>query len=145
MNKTDKKGNLSPMLVLPIYHEFRKFRKYMYMAIEKMPRWLKNSEGANCVMSIKTCVRCLSVVARTYDREVKLQYIDAFLTEWDVVSDSISFFHEAHGISNHQRAVMYKMREGIEGQVAALRKWWMETDPSHFEQNQKDLIGEQEL
>jgi len=134
-NKTAK---LSPLEVLKVYKDFKDFRKYVYLAIEKMPRWLKNSEGANCIVSIKGCVRCLSVIARTYDKQTKLNYIDAFLTEWDTVSDSISFFFEVNGISNHQRAVMYKMREGIEGQVVGLRKFLVDNMSAENGQNQKD-------
>ena len=53
---------LTPLETLPVYYEFKKFRKYMYLAIDKMPKWIKHSEGANCITSIKSCVRCLSVV-----------------------------------------------------------------------------------
>ena len=123
MENTDTKGQrkLTPLLTLPVYYEFRKFRKYMYLAINKMPKWIKHSEGDNCIRSIKLCVRYLSVISRTYNHEVKIRHIDSFFVEWDAISDSIEFFAEVDGISNHQRAVMFKLKEGIEGQLVALR------------------------
>ena len=55
MENTDTNGQrkLTPLLTLPVYYEFRKFRKYMYLAINKMPKWIKHSEGDNCIRSIK--------------------------------------------------------------------------------------------
>lgn len=128
MENTDTKGQrkLTPLLTLPVYYEFRKFRKYMYLAINKMPKWIKHSEGYNCIRSIKLCVRCLSVISRTYNHEVKVRHIDSFFVEWDAISDSIEFFAEVDGISNHQRAVMFKLKEGIEGQLVALRGFVIE-------------------
>ena len=117
---------LTPVETLPVYHEFRKFRKYMYLAINKMPKWIKHSEGDNCIRSIKLCVRYLSVISRTYNHEVKIRHIDSFFVEWDAISDSIEFFAEVDGISNHQRAVMFKLKEGIEGQLVALRGFVIE-------------------
>lgn len=105
-----KKAKLSPLETLQVYKDFKDFRKYVYRAIDKMPKWIKHSEGANCMQSIKVCVRCLSVIGRTYDREVKLHYIDAFLTEWDVVSDSIEFFFEVHGIM-YNKMIIVKIHE----------------------------------
>ena len=128
MENTDTNGQrkLTPLLTLPVYYEFRKFRKYMYLAINKMPKWIKHSEGDNCIRSIKLCVRCLSVISRTYNHEVKIRHIDSFFVEWDAISDSIEFFAEVDGISNHQRAVMFKLKEGIEGQLVALRGFVIE-------------------
>ena len=99
-NKTNKR-RLTPIETIDAYKAFCDFRKYMYQAIEKFPKWIKHSEGAACIASIKDCVRFLSVIARTYDEKVKLNYIDAFLAEWDVVSDSVLFFFDKnlfHGI-----------------------------------------------
>ena len=108
---------------LKVYESFRRYRKYMYVAMDKLPRWIKNSEGVECIKSIKACIRCLSVIARSYDRNVKLHYIDLFLTEWDSISDSTMFFFEVSGISRHQRDVMFNKREEIEEQVSAFRAW----------------------
>lgn len=122
---------------LRIYDAFRMYRKYMYVAIDKMPRWIKLSEGMECIHSIKKCIRCLSVVARTYDRKIKLRYIDAFLTEWDALGDSTLFFFEVNGISKHQRDVMLNKREAIEEQVSAFRNWLASSQPE-LDGNSKD-------
>lgn len=79
--RTKVKGQrkLSQLDTLDLYADFRHFRKYMYVAIDKMPRWLKCSEGMECIHSIKRCIRCLSPIARSYDKAVKIKYIGLFL------------------------------------------------------------------
>lgn len=124
-NKTNKR-RLTPIETLDAYKAFCDFRKYMYQAIEKFPKWIKHSEGAACIASIKDCVRFLSVIARTYDEKVKLNYIDAFLAEWDVVSDSVLFFFDVKCVSSHTCAVMLKMKDEVEAQLTALRRHWLE-------------------
>ncbi|MBE6244272.1 MAG: hypothetical protein E7108_01955 [Bacteroidales bacterium] len=113
----------SQLETLKIYTDFRAFRRYMYRAIDKLPRWLKCSEGMECIHSIKRCIRCLSPVARSYDNAVKRKYMALFLQEWDVIFDSISFFYEVKGISNHQRNVMLRLRNDLEEQISAYQKW----------------------
>lgn len=49
--KMDGQRKLTPLETLKAYHDFKQFRKYMYVAIDKMPKWLKHSEGANCIVS----------------------------------------------------------------------------------------------
>lgn len=119
----DGQRKLTPVETLPVYHEFRKFRKYMFVAVEKMPKWMKHSAGADCNAAINICVRCLSVVSRTYDRNLKFEAIDRFLSEWDAISDLITLFSDVNVISSHQCEVMYRMRENIEEQVSSLRTW----------------------
>ncbi len=122
-----KRGRKPSQLELfGIYQVFKHYRRYLYVAISRMPRWIQVSEGANCISSTKSCIRCLSVAARTYDRELKLRQLDMFLTEWDAAFDSISFFFEVKGISKKQRTILLNYRENIEGQVKALRKWCIE-------------------
>lgn len=123
--KVEGQRKLTPMRTLPVYHEFKKFRKYMFVAIEKMPKWLKHSAGRDCEACISLCVRCLSVFSRTYDKGEKVRALESFLTEWDAMSDLISLFAEVQGLSNHQREVIYVMRDKIEGQVTALLSWSM--------------------
>lgn len=118
---------------LKVYESFRRFRKYAFVAIDNMPRWIKNSEGVELRRGIKVCLRCLSTIARTYDRAVKLAKIDEFLEEWDVISDSILFCFEAKGISEHQRDVLLGKREAIEEQVSAFRSWLASSQPVHDE------------
>ena len=127
----------SHLETLKIYLAFKDFRKYMYVAIDKMPRWIKVSEGMECIRSIKQCIRFLSVVARSYDKRTKLAYIDRFLTEWDVIYDSISFFYEVKGITSHQRDVMATLRQSLEEQVSVFR-WWLDTNQDTQDQNPKD-------
>lgn len=114
---------LSQLETLKLYEDFKDFRKYMYRAIDKMPRWIKCTEGMECIKSIKLCVRYLARIARTYDKRVKAQYIERFLDEWDVIYDSICFFFEVKGITNHQRDVMARMRIGLWDQVLAFQGW----------------------
>lgn len=128
---------LTPLETLPVYYEFKKFRKYIFIAIEKMPKWLKHSAGRDCEASVNICVRCLSVVSRTYDKIVKIAAIDSFLTEWDAISDLITLFAEVQGLSNHQREVLYIMREKIEGQVSSLRTWLLTSAPAEQPQTVK--------
>ena len=118
---------------LKVYESFRRFRKYAFVAIDNMPRWIKNSEGVELRRGIKVCLRCLSTIARTYDRAVKLAKTDEFLEEWDVISDSILFCFEANGISEHQRDVLLGKREAIEEQVSAFRAWLASSQPGHDE------------
>ena len=116
---------LSQLELMNFYTDFKDFRKYMYRGIDKMPRWIKDSEGQECIHAIKQSLRYLSVVARTYDKPTKVRNIDLFLTEWDVVADSISFFAEVKGIDSHQRQVMCDLKYRVEEQVSALRTWLM--------------------
>ena len=125
---------------LKVYESFKRFRKYAFVAIDKMPRWIKNSEGVELRRGIKTCLRCLSKIARTYDKSVKLQMADAFLEEWDVISDSILFCFEAKGISTHQRDVLLGKREAIEEQVSAFRAWLASSQPG-LDENPTDHDG----
>ena len=76
--KMDGQRKLTPLETLKAYHDFKQFRKYMYVAIDKMPKWLKHSEGANCIVSIKTCVRCLSVISRTYVSGMSFRTVSRF-------------------------------------------------------------------
>ena len=112
---------LSKLDTLLFYEDFKHFRKYMYQAIDKMPRWIKASEGMLCIKSIKQCLRYLSKIARAFGTNDKIVYIDKFLTEWDVVFDSISFFFEVDGISKHQRNVMLNLRSDLEDKISCYR------------------------
>ena len=131
---------MSQLDTLDLYADFRHFRKYMYVAIDKMPRWLKCSEGMECIHSIKRCIRCLSPIARSYDKAVKIKYIGLFLQEWDVIFDSISFFYEVKGISKHQRDVMLTLRNNLEEQISAFQKWLSAVQPPSV-QNPKDQVA----
>lgn len=114
---------LSQLETLRLYADFKAFRLYMYRAIDKMPRWIKCSEGIECIHSIKRCIRFLSPIARSYDNSIKRKYLWLFLQEWDVIFDSISFFFEVKGISKHQRDVMLRLRNNLEEQLSAYQKW----------------------
>ena len=124
---------LPQLETLRLYEDFKPFRKYMYVGINKMPGWIKNSEGRECVHSIKRCIRHLSVISRSYSREMKIRRLDAFMEEWDMIYDCISFFFEVRGISKHQRNVMLRMRSDIEDQVSAFRAWLENNQPRQDE------------
>lgn len=112
---------LSKLDTLLFYEDFKHFRRYMYQAIDKMPRWIKVSEGMLCIKSIKQCLRYLSQISRAFGTNSKIMYIDKFLTEWDVIFDSISFFFEVNGISTHQRNVMLNLRSDLEDKISCYR------------------------
>ena len=133
---------LPQLETLRLYEEFKPFRKYMYVGINKMPAWIKNSEGRECIHSIKRCIRHLSVISRSYNREVKIRRLDAFMEEWDMIFDSISFFFEVRSISKHQRNVMLRMRSEIEDQVSAFRAWLENNQGRQDEVPQDFLSGE---
>lgn len=119
-----KRGRKPSQLELSkIYQKFKRYRKYLYVAISKTPNWVRESAGERCIIATENCVQALSVALRTYDFNVKIIQIDRFLTAWDVSFDNISFFSEVKAISKKQRGVLLDYREAIEGQVQALRTW----------------------
>lgn len=111
---------LSALDILDVYRKFKDFRKYVYRAIDRMPRWVKNSEGRECIKDIRKCIRHLSLIARSKNTEVKLFNITEFILLWDSIADSISFFYEVSAISKHQRNVMVFKKYEIEQEMLEL-------------------------
>lgn len=132
---------LPQLETLRLYVDFRAFRRYMYIGINRLPHWLKNSEGRECVHAIKRCIRHLSVISRSYKRDVKITRLDLFLEDWDMIYDSISFFYEVREISKHQRNVMLNWRADIEDQVSAFRAWLSNVRPGQDEVPAEFLTG----
>lgn len=126
--------NVSSLAQLPVYLAFKKLSFWLFAVINRMPRWIKNSEGVQCITAVHNCVKCLSLVARTYDMKEKVRYIDSFFLQFDSVEFSIDFFIENHALSAHQSAVCISMMRGIEEQLKRLRGW----SYTQSRQNQKD-------
>lgn len=121
---------LKKLDALKVYKAFKDFRTYAYLVIDKMPHWLKNSEGVICMREIKECVISISVLARSRDAAEKVEAINMFLAHIDCVYDSIDFFAEPQvkGLSSKQVAHLYFLMDEIEGQLSRLRKYLSVSD-----------------
>lgn len=125
---------VNKMASLKVYKAFRDFRTYAYLCIDKMPRWVKNSEGKECIRDIKECVMCLSVLCRSRDDAEKIRAVNTALMHLDCVCDSLDFFTEpqVNALSSRQLAHLFRLMDDVEGQLLRLR--------SHFaaDGSQKD-------
>ncbi len=120
---------------LKVYKTFCDFRTYVYLCVNRMPKWVKHSEGIACCKSVKNCVMCLSVISRSHSAEEKAEAITAFFAEFDCVYDSLGFFAEPQvaALSNRQLAHLAALMNDIEGQLQRLKRYL--TDEGR---NQKD-------
>ena len=119
------KFKIKSLDALKVYKAFCDFRTYVYLCVNKMPKWVKHSEGLICCKSVKNCVMCLSVISRSHSAEEKAEAITSFFAEFDCIYDSLNFFADPQvaALSNHQLAHLARLMNDIESQLQRLRRY----------------------
>jgi hypothetical protein len=108
---------------LPVYKDIKDVRCYYTVNVyPNIPNDLKHSVGRMILDLLFTSVEKLAKLIRTYDVQLKIQYLNEFLTDYEILLDRIEFLTDVKAIDYHKTAVLFAALSQITEQMGSFRK-----------------------
>lgn len=123
-NKPKEKPILVHQLdALPVYKDIKDLRKYFLLNVYKhLSNDMRHSVGTMILTLFFTSVEHLSKLVNTHDKDVKIQCLNAFLNDYEILLDRIEFLTDVNEIDYHRTAVLFAALNQITEQMGSFRK-----------------------
>lgn len=123
-NKPKEKPTIAHALdALPVYKDIKDVRCYYTVNVyPNIPNDLKHSVGQMILNLLFTSVEKLAKLVRTHDAQLKIQCLNEFLTDYEILLDRIEFLTDVKAIDYHKTAVLFAALNQITEQMGSFRK-----------------------